>query len=568
MEIASALMFRIPLFLLAAAALSAATPGLRAAEPALRVAVTPDSLRFAWAAPRTGRVALREMPLNTGADAAHDGRMVWLGDAAPGTVSIPRLEGTSDRLYAQFALCDAASGRALGPAQCVTDFAALPRRTQALGARTSKKGVSCLVDVKDGVALGISQAIENISIAALLDWQSAAPGVSFEFEGRKVGLHSGAVAALDASLRAKRAAGIRVTGILLNYARPETMQASPLVHPLTKAAGPGGVVAAFNTATPEGLFYYRAIVHWLADRYTQEDGAHGWLAGLVIGNEVQSHSSWYYLGPVEPAVLVREYACAMRVADLATRSVHADFPIYISLEHHWMLSASGDPRKGMPGAAVIEGIAANARSGGDFPWNVAFHPYPENLGDPRFWQNKSAPLRFDAPRITFNNLEVLPAFLSQPRFLYEGRPRRIALTEQGFHCPAGPDGEAIQAAAYALAWKKVQALPAIESFMYHRHVDHPDEGGLRCGLREHDGSPNKSGMGRPRKIWEVLQKAGTADEDAAFAFALPILGRTDWSNVVSARIDRPPRTSRARAGPAAPQRSRQSRTALTRTSGW
>ena len=511
-----------------------------AAEPGLKVGVTEQALRFRWAQPKAGRVEIREMPLHTAADLARETRTLTVVDAAAGAAEVPRFDGARDRLYAKFQLADAVTRQPLGDAQHVTDFSALPRRTQSLGANTSKKGMSCQVDVADCVALGIGQANQNISINGLLDWQNAEPKMSFEFEGRKVGLHPGQVAALDAALRALHRAGLRTTGILLNYTRKESAMTSPLVHPLTAAAGSTGVVSAFNTATADGLFYYRAIIHWLAERYTREDAAHGVLAGLIIGNEVQSHWSWYHLGAVEPEILLREYGTALRTADLATRGVHADFPIYASLEHHWAMPSSDDTRKGFSGVEVLEGIRTRAQREGDFPWNLAFHPYPENLGNPRFWDDKTAPLRFAAPRLTFHNLEVLPAYMNQTRFLYAGQPRRIALTEQGFHRPDGADGEAVQAAAYALAWKKVQALPGIECFFYHRHVDHPDEDGLRCGMREHDGSPNKAGMGRPRKIWDVARAAGTAGEDAAFAFALPIVGRKDWSGIVATRLDTTP----------------------------
>ncbi len=516
------------------------TVSARAADSGLKVSVAEQALHFRWAQPKSGRVEIRELPLHTDADLARETRTLIVAAAAAGAAEVPRFDGARDRLYAKFQLADAATHQLLGEAQHVTDFSALPRRTQSLGSNKSKKGISCQVSVPDCLALGIGQANHNINLGALLDWQRPAPPLSFEFEGRKVGLHAGQVAALDGSLQALNKAGIRTTGIFLNYVGAKPSTTSPLVHPLTAADGSGGSVAAFNTATADGLFYYRAIIHWLAERYTREDAAYGHLAGLIIGNEVQSHWSWYHLGAVEPAVLIREYGTALRVADLATRSVHADFPIYLSLEHHWVMASSEDVRKGFGGVEVLEGLNARAQREGDFPWNVAFHPYPENLGNPRFWNDKTAPLRFVAPRLTFHNLEVLPAYLSQPRFLYAGRPRRIALTEQGFHCPAGADGETVQAAAYALAWKKVQSLPGIECFFYHRHVDHPDEDGLHCGLREHDGSPNKSGMGRTRKIWDVARAAGTAEEDAALAFALPIVGRKDWSNLVSMQIDTTP----------------------------
>ena len=525
-------------FVIVAACLTCALA--QAADPGLKVGVAEQTLRLRWALPKSGRVEIREQPLHTAADLARETRTLAVTDAAAGAAEVPRFDGARDRLYAKFFLADAATHQPLGDAQCVTDFSALPRRTQSLGDNKSKKGLSCAVDLADCAALGIGQVNLNISLNALLDWKSAEPGMSFEFEGRKVGLRAGQVAALDASLLARKKAGLRTTGIFLNYVGAEKNSGSPLVHPLTAASESAGVVAAFNTATADGLFYYRAILHWLADRYTREDAAYGTLAGLIIGNEVQSHWSWYHLGAVEPGILLREYGTALRVADLATRSVHADFPLYVSLDHHWALPAAEDVRRGFGGLEVLEGLNARAHREGDFPWNVAFHPYPENLGDPRFWQDKTAPLRFDADRVTFHNLEVLPAYLSQPRFLYAGRARRIALTEQGFHCPSGADGETQQAAAYALAWKKVQALPGIECFFYHRHVDHPDEGGLHCGLREHDGSANQSGLGRARKIWDTVRAAGTPEEDAACAFALPVVGRKDWSDITAARLDTTP----------------------------
>ena len=516
------------------AGLLSLTTILHAEDVALRVAVTPDSLTFTWPA-RAGTVELRELPLHTSATDA-EATTIWSGSGA--TAVIPRFDGARDRMFAKFELRE--GGHALAAPQHVTDFSALPRRTGSLGSQANKKGITCLLDVADGRALGFGQSNQNINIGALVDWESASPKMSFEFEGRTFGLRPSAVAQLDRDLRALHAAQMRVTGILLSYVNVRTPRTSPLVHPFTDpktiTAGP----AAFNTATAEGVLFYRAIVHWLVERYTRGDAQFGLLGGLVIGNEVQSHWTWYYMGAVEPEILLREYTAALRIADLATRSVHADFPIYVSLEHHWTLPAAADRTHGFTAVEVLEGVNERAKREGDFPWHLAFHPYPENLGRPSFWNDKSAPLRFDAPRLTFQNLEVLPAFLRQPRFLFDGKVRRIALTEQGFHCPDGRDGETAQAAAFALAWKKVQALPEIESFLYHRHVDHPNEGGLKLGVREHDGSSNVNGMGRTRRIWDVVKKAGTPEEDQAFAFALPVIGRSDWSNVVATKFD-PPR---------------------------
>ena len=516
-----------------------------AADPVLKIGVAEQSLRLRWVQPKTGRVEIREQPLHTAANLARETRTLTVVDASTGTAEIPRFDGARDRLYAKFFLADAATHQPLGGAQCVTDFSALPIRTQSLKRPESKKGLTCIVDDADLAATGARQVNQNINIAQLLDPANQIPTLSFEFEGRKVGMHRSGVAALDSEIKAHTEMGLGITGILLNYVRKPTATnpgsvGSPLVHPLTPVKDvPTGVVA-FNTATEEGLFLYRAITHWIIDRYTDPAEPHGRMTGLVIGNEVQSHWAWYNLGLTSDDVVIREYSTALRIADLAARSTHRDFQIYISMEHHWTLrGGSEDAQREMPGIILLRGLATEAKRAGDYPWHLAFHPYPESLFDARFWNDKTAPLRLDAPRITFHNLEVLTAFLRQPEFLYAGQTRRIALTEQGFHRPKGADGETVQAAAFAYAWKRIQAMPEIESFIYHRHVDHPNEGGLLLGLREYD-SKAPHGMGAKRIIWDTFQKAGTPGEDAAFAFALPIVGRKDWSNLIATQLDNSP----------------------------
>ena len=511
------------------------------------VGVTKDAIQFRWNSEVHGTISIARLPLATDQltrvsteAASSESIVVWRGEASELRATIPRFEGKIDRLFAKYRMYSGDGKEALGAPQYVTDFSALPRAKGILGAGASKKGITCLLDEADGVALGCAQVNENIDIGVLLDFQSTDPKAHFTYEGRTIGLRPAGVALLDKHLKSAYLHGQRVTGILLNNVRANTPASSPLVHPLTDPARVPIGPSAFNTATEEGVFYYRAIIHWLVERYTREDAAFGVLSGLVIGNEMQSHWSWYHLGNVDSKIVIREYAAALRVADLVTRSLHEHFSIYVSLEHHWLMSASEDPTKGFSGLEAISDIQKISTEGGNFPWGLAFHPYPQNLFKAEFWNDRSAPLRFDAPRITFHNLEVLPAFLGQPEFLFEGKARTIALTEQGFHCADDENGETMQAAAFAFAWKKVQALPAIESFLYHRHVDHPHEGGLQLGLRAHDGSSNVNGIGKKRAIWSVFQSAGTAQEDSAFAFALPIVGRVDWNNVVSSRFE-PPR---------------------------
>jgi hypothetical protein len=72
--------------------------------------------------------------------------------------------------------------------------------------------------------------------------------------------------------------------------------------------------------------------------------------------------------------------------------------------------------------------------------------------------------------------------MRRPELLLKGEPRRILLSEQGFHSDGTQAGEDLQAAAYAYAWQKIDSDPGIDAFILHRHVDHSHEGGLNLGL--------------------------------------------------------------------------------------
>ncbi len=71
-----------------------------------------------------------------------------------------------------------------------------------------------------------------------------------------------------------------------------------------------------------------------------------------------------------------------------------------------------------------------------------------------------------------------------------------------------------------------RGLDAVDAFILHRHVDHPHEGGLRLGLRWF--RPGEADP-RPKKlIYDCFQAADTPAWQAAFEFALPIVGLKSW----------------------------------------
>ncbi|MAW61081.1 MAG: hypothetical protein CMJ94_09610 [Planctomycetes bacterium] len=361
----------------------------------------------------------------------------------------------------------------------------------------SKKGLQVQM-VDDALALGIAHATLNVQLGHLVE--------RLDEDGRPV-LREASLRALDAQVRPLAAAGVELNFILLARATGRAEIDALQFDPRYDARAPNQL-GAFRVLDEAGQRYLRAVLTQLADRYGPGSEV-GRVRGWIVGNEVNSHWWWYNLGRAELKDVVAAYEPAVRLVHEVVAARDADARVYVSLEHHWQARfAAGDAEQACSGRVLLDAFAARAREGGDFPWHVAFHPYPENLFDCRFWEDTTARAEVTTPRITFKNLEVLTDYLTRTELQWQGQPRRVILSEQGFHCRDDPTGERDQAAAFALAWRKVESLPGIDAFIYHRHVDHAHEGGLRFGLYE-----NRPGSvadpGRKRLIWELLRVCDT-----------------------------------------------------------
>lgn len=382
----------------------------------------------------------------------------------------------------------------------------------------------------DALALGIHHAGVNLNLTALLDPARLPENPKRTAAGREFSFSADYLAALDRQIKPLSDKGVAVYLILLAYPSREPARDAIVIHPGARKDYQYSV-GAFNAVTEEGRAHLQAVTELLAERWSGSGAEHGRVWGWIVGNEVNSHWLWYNLGKSPLADVVRDYEAAFRIVHQAVRLFSTHARLYIPFDHHWSSSMSGiSGEEATPGKDFLDAFAARVREQGDFDWHVAAHPYPEDLGNPRVWADKAITFDDNSNKVTFKNLEVLCRHLDRPELRWRGQPRRVILSEQGFQTLLTPDGETLQAAAFAYAWEKCRRLPLVDAFIYHRHVDHAQEGGLRLGLWRN--APNSIADPHSKKrLYELFRKAGTPEWEEAARFALPVTGLQSWDDL-------------------------------------
>jgi len=257
-------------------------------------------------------------------------------------------------------------------------------------------------------------------------------------------------------------------------------------HPGYESDFRGVEMSAVNLRTEEGLNFYCACMDYLFSRYCDPDSPNGWSIMMDVGNEINSQQIWHNAGPMSLEGFMEEYTVSLRLAWLLSRKYYAHHRINISLEQNFTTPHIEDDQHYYSARDCLVQLARCCHRDGDFDWGVAAHPYPENLSYPDFYNDRSATFSFNARKITMKNMEVWPAFLGLPEFLYRGKPRHIIFDEQGFNTrDADPYTEEQGAYAFVLAYLKMRNNPNIDLMLIHRYVDIPfnEEYGLNLGLR-------------------------------------------------------------------------------------
>jgi hypothetical protein len=289
-----------------------------------------------------------------------------------------------------------------------------------------------------------------------------------------------------------------------------------------------GTFAMPNVTSADGIGLYGAVLNFMTERWSRADAKFGRVHHWIIHNEVDAGWVWTNAGEKPDIVYMDLYQRSMRLTDLIARQYDPNGKPFISLTHHW--AEGGNPRW-YGSKRMIDLLAAFTRAEGDFPWALAYHPYPQNLFNPRAWEDTQATFSFESPKITPKNIEVLDAYMKRPALLHQGKVRPVHLSENGFNSKDySPKALEDQAAGMAMVWKKIAPLSSIESWQYHNWIDNRGEGGLRIGLRKFPDAPGDP-LGK-KPIWHLYQALATPRENAACAPYLKTIGISSWDELL------------------------------------
>jgi hypothetical protein len=376
-------------------------------------------------------------------------------------------------------------------------------------------------------ALGISSITVNIPLHGLLSATEKPGHTAFQWQGSTFYASDSALRRHDQTMLEAAENNVTVSLVLLlgNPARSQAPTLQIMGHP---DAHRDGAFSMPNMDSQAAVEMYGACLHLLAQRYSRSDGKYGRVHDYIVHNEVDAGWTWTNCGEKPLSYYIDFYHRSCRLVDLIAREQDSHARTYISLTHHWASTVS---ERYYPSRDVMEEFVRWTAVEGDFPWALAYHPYPQSLRNPRTWEDSQATMSFDTDKITPHNVEVIDAWMKRPEMRDRyGNTRPVHLSENGFNSPDYSEKSLTeQAAGMAYAWKKIQPLETVEVWHYHNWVDNRHEGGLRIGLRKFS---DHTAPYQKKPIWYLYQALGTPRESELSDPYLPVVGLESWDQAI------------------------------------
>ena len=410
----------------------------------------------------------------------------------------------------------------------------VPVQTMVAKRLTGKKGLGGYSVNRGGMekdldALGISSVTVNITLTSLMYIQPHANTVAHTYGGKIYYFDLAQVADLDRTMQSALSRNIVVAAIILiqkasDCADPEVGRL--LQHPNYTSEG---IFTMPNLTTPESVNCYAAGLDFLATRYCRSDNYFGRIHHWILHNEVDAGLSWTNMGDKPMLVYMDTYIKSMRMCYNIARNYDENSEVFGSFTHSW---AAAVESKYYATKDMLNTLQNYSKVEGDFQWGLAYHPYPENLFEPKTWNDSNATFNMNSHLITFKNLEVLDNWIKKPENMYLGKVKRtVWLSENGTNSKTYSEQDLKeQAAGFAYAWKKLKSLNGIDAMQWHNWMDNRYEGGLMIGLHRFDNDQTEPAGRKP--VWFAYQAAATNQEDSVFEPYKSVIGIQSWDEVL------------------------------------
>ena len=430
------------------------------------------------------------------------------------SVIVPRMVGNRDRLYSGWRLKAAATQaiaeRFLSARHHVSVFKTNSNPASHPLRPDNQKGLSGFSHRgprSDLLELGIKAVTINLVLNRFISHSGGPNREPIPAPGTKIYFNHAAFSPLDQLVNFCRQHKIVVTAIVLIPRSTQSGAQAVLQHPEAE----GGVYTMPNISTARGAVIYGHLLRRIAKRYSSPDQAPGVISNWIAHNEVDYHPVWTNMGKQPDEIYLETYYRSMRMIHNAARAFNPHARVFISLTHNWNVTNPNRWEQLSPKKTLIA-LQRYSKQEGDFAWGIAYHPYPQSLFAKTAWHDTNVENDLDSPLITMQNLHVLGDFLNQKSMRQSnGKRRAVLLSEQGYHTPTyNPLDQNQQAGSLHYAMQKIRKFPWIESFHYHRWVDHPDEGGLKLGLRTLPTTQHPHG--ERKRAWTVYQAINTPQE--------------------------------------------------------
>jgi hypothetical protein len=372
--------------------------------------------------------------------------------------------------------------------------------------------------------LGITSVTVNVPVTGYMRSQPVGNSIEHLYGGKKYYFDRNPINALDETLKECAKRNIVVSAIVLIQPAADCADRS-LGELFQHPDFSGGYYTMPNMTTPESVNTYAAALDFLASRYCRADKQYGRIHHWIMHNEVDAGIEWTNMGRRKPMLTYTDaYMKSMRMCYNIVRQYDTYSEVFGSFTHSWKQSVGAADC--YPAFDMLQAFNDYCRTEGDFQWALAYHSYPQDLTEPKTWNDASATYSNSSALVTFKNLEVLDQWIKQKENWYKGSVKRtVWLSENGTNSRTYEEKDLReQAAGFAWAWKKIKQLDGIDGIQWHNWADNEVEFGLRIGLRTY----GSQGLEK-KEVWYAYQAAGTANEDNVFQKYLSVIGISNWN---------------------------------------